>query len=268
MRNVRMVLVVAVVALAVVGGARLGLHADDRDGKTSEPTVSVQDALLKPFVMPFGGAHDVDRGLSPFADLPEGPSGARPGRARPSGVDARRPRPARGHDSVRLKTGLKLLLDPVGLTYKVVPEDNLLVITDLDGSDDPIDRVLSELKAVHRDIHDLQDAVDEVREQLGLESDGGAKMRKPTIIEEVPDAVEPGKKSRGPGAPALGPGPGSDRRDGTDDGKKRGAAARLGELAERTAHRGAHRAGVGRAVRRWPTAPTRLEGPARGRQIR
>ena len=36
-------------------------------------------------------------------------------------------------DGVRLKTGLKLLLDQVGLTYQVVPDDNLLIITDRAG---------------------------------------------------------------------------------------------------------------------------------------
>ena len=49
-------------------------------------------------------------------------------------------------DGVRLKTGLKLLLDQVGLTYHVVTEDNLLVITDREGSEDPLDRVWSEVR--------------------------------------------------------------------------------------------------------------------------
>ncbi len=70
-------------------------------------------------------------------------------------------------EGVRLKTGLKLLLDQVGLTYQVVPEDNLLILTDTQGSADPIDRVLSEIKALHRDLHDVQDAIDEIRGALG-----------------------------------------------------------------------------------------------------
>ncbi len=49
-------------------------------------------------------------------------------------------------EGVRLKTGLKLLLDQVGLTYRIVAEDNLMIITDLEGSDDPMSRVLSELQ--------------------------------------------------------------------------------------------------------------------------
>lgn len=92
---------------------------------------------------------------------------------------------------VRLKTGLKLLLDQVGLTYRVVPEDNLLVITDEEGSEDPAEQVMAEVHELHRDIHDLQDAVDELREASGLLTAEGARVRKPTIIEEVPDNAEP-----------------------------------------------------------------------------
>jgi len=36
-------------------------------------------------------------------------------------------------EGVRLKTGLKLLLDQVGLTYRIVAEDNLMIITDREG---------------------------------------------------------------------------------------------------------------------------------------
>jgi hypothetical protein len=74
---------------------------------------------------------------------------------------------------VRLKVGLKLLLDQVGLSYRVVPEDNLLILTDPDGSDDAGLRVLAEIKTIHREMHDLQDAVDDLRdlveEDLGVE---------------------------------------------------------------------------------------------------
>ena len=66
-----------------------------------------------------------------------------------------------------MKTGLKLLLDQVGLTYRVVAEDNLLIITDKEGSEDPADLILSELRALHRDLHAVQDAVDEIRDVLG-----------------------------------------------------------------------------------------------------
>ncbi len=77
-------------------------------------------------------------------------------------------------DGVRLKTGLKLLLDQVGLTYHVVPEDNLIIITDREGSEDPLDRIWSELRALHRDLHDVQDAVDELADTLyGDQEQGG-----------------------------------------------------------------------------------------------
>src|SRR5262249_51683347 len=80
--------------------------------------------------------------------------------------------------SVRLKTGLKLLLDQLGLTYRVIPEDNLLVLTDTEGSEEPLDRVLSELKALHRDLHALQDAMDELLDYAeGSGGDDGQAMR-------------------------------------------------------------------------------------------
>jgi hypothetical protein len=105
---------------------------------------------------------------------------------------------------VRLKTGLKLLLDQVGLTTKIVPEDNLLIITDKEESEQSIDRVLDEIKALHRDVHSLQDDVRDLRnlvEAAPVEEGPEARMRKPTIIEEKPgpqdDAKpEPSKKAR------------------------------------------------------------------------
>jgi hypothetical protein len=90
-------------------------------------------------------------------------------------------------DGVRLKTGLKLLLDQVGLTYHVVAEDNLLIITDRNGSEDPLDRIWTELHALHRDLHDVQDAVDDLTDAIGGEAGEGPRVRKPTIIEEIPE---------------------------------------------------------------------------------
>jgi hypothetical protein len=102
-------------------------------------------------------------------------------------------------EGVRLKTGLKLLLDQVGLTFQVIPEDNLLILTDIQGSTDPIDHILTEVKALHRDVHALQDAMDDILWSLGFDTEeGGAKMRKPTIIEEVPGEEKPGEKSQAP----------------------------------------------------------------------
>jgi hypothetical protein len=104
-------------------------------------------------------------------------------------------------DGVRLKTGLKLLLDQVGLTYHVVAEDNLLIITDREGSEDPLDRIWSELRALHRDLHDVQDAVDDLSEFIGGGEKGeGPRVRQPTIIEEMPEK-ERDKPEVGPGKP-------------------------------------------------------------------
>jgi hypothetical protein len=94
-------------------------------------------------------------------------------------------------DGVRLKTGLKLLLDQVGLTYHVIAEDNLLLITDREGSEDPLDRIWDELRKLHRDLHDVQDTVDDVADALYGEAEEGPKVRKPTIIEEKPDGPNP-----------------------------------------------------------------------------
>ena len=73
----------------------------------------------------------------------------------------------------------------------VVAEDNLLVITDREGSEDPLDRIWDELKKLHRDIHDIQDAVDEVADALYGEAEEGPRVRKPTIIEEKPEGPNP-----------------------------------------------------------------------------
>ena len=94
---------------------------------------------------------------------------------------------------VRLKTGLKLLLDQAGLMVKVVPEDNLLIFTDERGSDDPSTRIFAELKELHRDVHDLRDALDDLARMIGPANDEGPAIRKPTIIEEMPGDKDKGK---------------------------------------------------------------------------
>jgi hypothetical protein len=94
-------------------------------------------------------------------------------------------------DGVRLKTGLKLLLDQVRLTYHVVAEDNLLIITDREGSEQPLDRVLAELQTIHRELHDVQDTVEDLTDYLAVEKGEGPRVRKPTIIEEMPENAPP-----------------------------------------------------------------------------
>lgn len=82
--------------------------------------------------------------------------------------------------TVRLRTALPLLLDQLGLTYRFVDEDDLLVLTDAKGSGNPIREVLEELRDVHRDIHDLQDAVDELFETADGPEDA-PRVHKPKI---------------------------------------------------------------------------------------
>ena len=108
---------------------------------------------------------------------------------------------------VRLKTGLKLLLDQVGLTYRVVAEDNLMIITDQEGSEDPVEKIWAELRALHRDLHAVQDAVDDLGGYLDVD-EGGPRVRKPTIIEDLPEnaggkpGVAPAKPGRNGEKPA------------------------------------------------------------------
>jgi hypothetical protein len=125
------------------------------------PRVSIQDALLRPMDLPFAEETPLE-GVAAFLRRALG--------ARVVLDRAALDRQGIGPDEtvrlelegVRLKTGLKLLLDQVGLTYRVVPEDNLLILTDAEGSDDPMERVLSQLKSLHNDVHELQNSVDDL----------------------------------------------------------------------------------------------------------
>jgi hypothetical protein len=101
-------------------------------------------------------------------------------------------------DGIRLKTGLKLLLGPLHLTWRVVPEDNLLIVTDREGTEEPTDRMMVEIQELHRDIHDLQDAVDELRRMLSGPVETGPRVRGPSIIDEVP--IGPDGKPDNPGS--------------------------------------------------------------------
>ena len=141
---------------------------------------------------------------------------------------------------VRLKTGLKLLLDQVGLTYHVVPEDNLLIITDREGSEDPLDRIWTELRTLHRDLHDVQDAVDELTDSLYGDQVEGARVRKPTIIEEKPE--------RGPFGPEE---PGGMRKKPADPGQMQGPAPAPRSSPTRVPLSN----GRGRCERRSPRSP-------------
>lgn len=227
-----LVLVGFVLGLAVSG--RLVIHAQERPGAPargsdddgtgrmrpvpsveevlaarrageSRASASVQDVLLRPYRFDFDRATPLSEvcirlkrslGVSVVLDL------AALGRQDVEPEDTVQLE----LDGARLKTGLKLLLDQLNLTYRVVPEDNLLVITDREGSDDPLDRIWSELRTLHRDLHEVQDAVDELTDSL-LAEEAAPRVRKPTIIEEKPETpvgeqdpffAEPAERTRRP----------------------------------------------------------------------
>lgn len=176
---------------------------------------SVQDALLRPFRFPFSRPTSLEQVCAHLRQTLKAPVVLDL-----AALDRQEVEPQDAVqldlDGVRLKTGLKLLLDQLGLTYRIVAEDNLMIITDAEGSDDPTSRIVSELRALHRDLHELQDAVDDLRDYLGDERGEGPRVRKPTIIEEMPEhgGERPGKlpekpgnarqKPDGAGAPAPG----------------------------------------------------------------
>jgi hypothetical protein len=156
---------------------------------TSSSSPSIQDALLRPFHFRFGrptSLTDLAQKLSHDLGGPVVLDLAAVERLDIKSEDSVKLE----LDGVRLKTGLKLLLDQAGLTYKVVPEDNLLILTDKEGAEDPIERLASEVHELHRDVHDIQDSLDEVRDLTGLQGAEGARVRKPTIIEELPEHAD------------------------------------------------------------------------------
>jgi len=147
-------------------------RADQDKATTRSASTSVQEALLKPMDLPFAEETSLEEVRQYLGKTLGGPVVLDR-----SALDRLELTPESTIQlelkGVRLKVGLKLLLDQVGLSYRVVPEDNLLILTDPEGSDDPDVRTLAEIKAVHREIHDLQDALDDLRdlveEDLGLE---------------------------------------------------------------------------------------------------
>lgn len=214
----RKALVVGLVTIGILGTARLTLNAQGpRTSAESKPAiqgdpelllqkdaavpkdeskgpdspVSVQDAMERPFILPFGTPTKLQEVCAHLGRILRAPVVL--DRA---ALDRQNIRPEDTVElqlhGVRLKTGLKLLLDQVGLTYRIVPGDNLLILTDDEGSEDPLERIKAELKALHNDIHDVRDAIDDLRDALGVEQ--GAKMRKPTIIEEMPEQPEEKKE--------------------------------------------------------------------------
>jgi hypothetical protein len=207
MKDLRNGAALLTIAVGVLVSVQWTLHAQERrNGPDLQPPVqsrarepgggdmiSVQDALQRPFAFPFAAPtslSDVCQYLRRTLRAPVVLDRAALDRQELEPDD----QVQLELEGVRLKTGLKLLLDQVGLTFQVVPEDNLLILTDTQGSAEPIDRVLSEVKALHRDVHDLQDAVDDLRAALAPGQEGGPKVHKPTIIEELPGENKPAEK--------------------------------------------------------------------------
>lgn len=172
------------------------LRAQDRTAANG-PKLSVQDALLRPARLPFArptSLEDLAAHLRSTLGAPVVLDLAALKRQEITPETTVRLE----LDGVRLKTGLSLLLDQVGLTYRVVPEDNLLVLTDARGADDPAARALSELQALHRDVHDLQDAVDDLTDLIAP-PEGAPAIQKPRIIEELPEGPKAEKGRSRPG---------------------------------------------------------------------
>ncbi|MGC8642080.1 MAG: hypothetical protein ACP5XB_19625 [Isosphaeraceae bacterium] len=236
MSRFNVLLVLGGVLVGLIAAMHFPLHAQG-DGKPAQgaarlrPTIerapareassgSIHDALLKPYHFRFGqptSLSDVAQRLSAELGGPVVLDLAALDRLNLKPEDAVKLE----LDGVRLKTGLKLLLDQVGLTYQLVAEDNLLILTDKQGSDDPVERLASEVHELHRDIHRIEDSLDEVRELAGLQGPDGALVRKPTIIEELPE--NPDQKPRQgarPGDPIV-PAPDSSTKPKTQSVRPR-----------------------------------------------
>ena len=206
----RTVIAVGLGVLALSTAATLSIPAQPPAGTPPAPapgraSASVQDALARPFDFPFAKPTRIDEVATTLSKA----IGAQVvlDRAAMSRLDVRPDDTVQLElKGVRLKTGLRLLLDQLDMTYRVEVDDNLLVLTDATGAGDPLNRVLSEIEALHKDVHSLQYAVDGLKTAMGL--DEGEKLRKPTIIEEVPQGGEAKPKSRPPveGTPRSRPG--------------------------------------------------------------
>jgi hypothetical protein len=188
-------LAVGLGAVALTATAALIPAQPPADRKLEDPTrksavsASVQDALTRPFDFPFGKATKIEDVAAELSKAIRAPVVL--DRAAMSRLDVRPDDTVQLElHGVRLKTGLRLLLDQLEMTYRVEPEDNLLILTDATGAADQLSRVLSEIEAVHHDVHALQESVDGVRAALGLNATEGEKLRKPTIIEEMPPGGE------------------------------------------------------------------------------
>ncbi|MDB5351618.1 MAG: hypothetical protein JWN86_2865 [Planctomycetota bacterium] len=210
MRRPRLLMLMVMTMAVVAGSARWGLFAQEKKNATvvgedvpragGKAGMTVEEALLRPFEWPFAKETTLDavtKHLRSSLDAPVVLDLAALNRLGITDDEVVKLE----LQGVRLKTGLKLLLDQVGMTYKVVSEDNLLVLTDSEGAEDPVGRILHELQTLHREVHGLQDAVSELHQRLVPVEDAGPAVRKPTIIEDMPaekgKAVEAGRSRPG-----------------------------------------------------------------------
>ncbi len=176
MRNSRWAWVAVGVASGLIGSACWSLRAQDRAGAARDRVASpsIQEALLRPLDLPFARETSLEAVRAYLARSLKGAVVLDPAaldRLELTADDVVQ----LDLKGVRLKVGLRLLLEPVGLTFRVEPEDNLLILTDSTGTDDPGQRALAELKALHREVHDIQDTIDDLRdlveEDLGVEAE-------------------------------------------------------------------------------------------------
>ena len=205
------VVVLGLFGLAILAATRFPLHAQGEGRAEARPkdpasvNPFIQASLLRPYHFQFGEPTPLEQVASRLSKDLGSPvvldvaALARQGIVPEAGVKLEL-------QGVRLATGLKLLLDQVGLTYRTVPEDNLLIVTDREGAEDPMERLAAEVNELHRDVHDIQDAIDELREAMGLQ-ESEPRVRKPTIIEELPDGASdlPGEGDQPRSVPRLEP---------------------------------------------------------------
>jgi hypothetical protein len=198
-------LIVVSLAVPTVLTSRAQERRPDRqDAPAQAAVVPIQDALNKPFAFPFAeetALKDVVEHLAKALQVRVVLDRAALDRLQIEEDDTVRLK----LEGVRLKVGLRLLLDQLEMTYRVEPDDNLLILTDSAGSEDPIDKIVTEIKAVHRDVHDLQDAVDEIRSAMDLGGEAGPRMHKPTIIEELPSKPDSKTTEKDKDEPVPGP---------------------------------------------------------------
>ena len=115
----------------------------------NQVAVTLQDALLRPYHFPFSRPTSLAQVCAQLQETLKAPVVL--------DLSALDRKSAEPNDTVqlelsgvRLKTGLKLLLDQVGLTFRVVAEDNLMIITDQEGAEDPAERIWAELRVTSR----------------------------------------------------------------------------------------------------------------------